>query len=89
MQINAEQPDLTVVQAAEPTVIGAEDYALIVTGKGDLQFLMPRADEADLDRPVSRLAMALAAVANRFLDDDWVDALIMETYAAAEVSTNV
>eukprot|EP01037_Dinobryon_pediforme_P014874 gene14874-15011_t len=42
--------------------------------------MMPHFEEDELDLPISRLAMALAAVANKLLDDEWVNALMAEAY---------
>ena len=75
-----KQTALNVTETEGKTALGAGDCALVVTAAGELQFMMPHFEEDELDLPISRLAMALAAVANKLLDDEWVNALMAEAY---------
>lgn len=52
------------------------DYALIITSDNEIEFLMPQMNENETSRPVPKLAIALAAIANLMGDDRWVDQVI-------------
>lgn len=56
--------------------IKPEDYALIITPDNEIEFLMPYVNENEINRPVPKLAIALAAIANLMGDDRWVDQVI-------------
>jgi hypothetical protein len=60
------------------------DYALIITPDNEIEFLMPHVNENEINRPVPKLAIALAAIANLMGDDRWVDQVIHSIFGTTK-----
>lgn len=57
------------------------DYALIVTRNEDIRLVTPGFDYSDLDAFLPRLVLGLIVVANKMLEDEWIDGIIDDYFS--------
>lgn len=57
------------------------DYALIVTRQGEIRLVTAGFESSDPDTYLPRLALGLIVLANKMLEDDWIDEMIKEYFS--------